>query len=96
MAAPLGGGSPSNRGAWPAQLTRPTRPPCRGVSISRVMQGQHSRADILAGAFLGTLVAVALVLRAIPRYVRVLSPDLDHTHDADKAVAVEEPAGQAV
>lgn len=67
-----------------------------GVSISRVIQGQHSRADILAGAFLGTLVAVVLVLRAIPRYVRVLSPDLDHTHDAGKAVAAEESVGQAV
>lgn len=48
---------------------------CRGVSLSRVIDYQHNYSDIVGGAFLGTLGALVYVLRAIPRYRRVLSPE---------------------
>ena len=47
------------------------------MSVSRVIDNQHHYADILGGMFLGTMIALLYVLRAIPRYKRVLSPALE-------------------
>ena len=45
------------------------------MAVSRTVDKQHSTADVLGGMFLGTLVAIVYILRSIPRYRRVLSPD---------------------
>jgi membrane-associated phospholipid phosphatase len=45
---------------------------CRGVSISRVIDNKHHPADIIGGAFLGTVIGGAFILRAIPRHFVVI------------------------
>lgn len=46
------------------------------VSLTRTTDYQHHYADIVAGAFIGTLFALVYIMRAIPRYKRVLAPDV--------------------
>ncbi|KAL4424010.1 hypothetical protein ABPG75_001311 [Micractinium tetrahymenae] len=43
-----------------------------GVGISRIIDYQHDVSDVLGGAFLGTMIAIVYILRAIPRWRRVL------------------------
>lgn len=46
------------------------------VSLTRTTDYQHRYADIVAGAFIGTMFAIVYIMRAIPRYKRVLAPDV--------------------
>ena len=43
--------------------------------ICSTVDNQHNFSDVLGGAFLGTMISLVYVLRALPRYRRVLSPD---------------------
>lgn len=45
----------------------------RGIAMSRIIDNQHHASDVIAGMVLGTLIAVMYILRAIPRYSRVLT-----------------------
>ena len=52
--------------------------PCRPHSLRcrrRFIDNQHNISDILGGMLLGTMIALVYIMRAIPRYKRVLSPD---------------------
>lgn len=59
------------------------------VSLSRTTDYQHHYADIVGGAFLGTLVAVVYAARAIPRYRRVYAVDdqtIENALEGDRIV----------
>lgn len=45
-----------------------------GISCSRIVDNQHHPSDVVAGMLLGIVVAVIYILRAVPRYTRVLTP----------------------
>ena len=45
-----------------------------GISMSRIIDNQHHPADVVGGMTLGILIAVIYVLRAVPRYARMLTP----------------------
>lgn len=40
--------------------------------MSRITDNQHSPADVVAGMVLGITIAIMYIMRAIPRYKRVL------------------------
>jgi len=42
--------------------------------MSRIIDNQHHASDVIGGMLLGTLIAIMYILRAMPRYARVLSP----------------------
>lgn len=44
-----------------------------GISCSRIVDNQHHPSDVVAGMLLGIVVAVIYILRAVPRYTRVLT-----------------------
>lgn len=44
---------------------------CRGVAISRIIDDKHHPSDVVAGAFLGTLVACFFLARSIPHCERL-------------------------
>ncbi|KAL6767978.1 hypothetical protein ACKKBF_B37335 [Auxenochlorella protothecoides x Auxenochlorella symbiontica] len=47
-----------------------------GIAISRIIDNQHHPSDVIGGALIGICIALIYVLRAIPRYKRVLSPEV--------------------
>jgi membrane-associated phospholipid phosphatase len=44
-----------------------------GISCTRITDYQHNVSDVVAGVVIGTIIATIFLLRAIPRYSRVLS-----------------------
>ena len=44
-----------------------------GISMSRIIDNQHHASDVVAGMVLGVVTAVIYILRAVPRYSRVLT-----------------------
>lgn len=42
------------------------------MTISRVIDNKHHPSDVAAGAFLGTVIGVIFILRALPRHYAVL------------------------
>jgi membrane-associated phospholipid phosphatase len=44
-----------------------------GISMSRIVDNQHHPSDVVAGMVLGVLIAMLYILRAIPRYSKVLT-----------------------
>jgi len=69
------------------------------VSLTRTTDYQHHYADIVAGAFIGTMFALVYIMRAIPRYKRVLAPDVyiergvvggDHNNNEGSVIIQEE------
>ena len=43
--------------------------------MSRIIDNQHFPSDVVGGMVLGVLIAVMYILRAIPRYRRVLTAE---------------------
>jgi len=41
--------------------------------MSRIVDNQHHPADVVAGMVLGVVIAVMYIMRAVPRYRRVLT-----------------------
>jgi len=55
------------------------------VSISRVIDNKHHPSDIVGGAFLGTIIGTAFILRAIPRhYIVIPEEEVDDAHRQSK------------
>lgn len=54
-----------------------------GVGISRIIDFQHDPSDVLGGALLGIMVALVYLLRAIPRWRRVLAADDQDQEEAE-------------
>ncbi|KAG7672061.1 hypothetical protein Ndes2526B_g06972 [Nannochloris sp. 'desiccata'] len=44
-----------------------------GISMSRIIDNQHHPSDVVAGMVLGVLIAIMYIMRAVPRYARVLT-----------------------
>lgn len=44
-----------------------------GISMSRITDNQHHPSDVVAGMVLGMSIAIMYIMRAIPRFRRVLS-----------------------
>lgn len=44
-----------------------------GISMSRIIDNQHHPSDVVAGMVLGVLIAIMYIMRAVPRYSRVLT-----------------------
>ena len=57
----------------------PPRSPCRPLAHAwrSIIDYQHDVSDVLGGAFLGTMIAIVYILRAIPRWRRVLQDTSD-------------------
>ncbi len=44
-----------------------------GISMSRIIDNQHHPSDVIGGMVLGVLIAIMYIMRAVPRYARVLT-----------------------
>ncbi len=45
----------------------------RGVGCTRIIDYQHNVSDVVAGYLVGVVIATIYLLRAVPRYKRVLT-----------------------
>ena len=54
-------------------IPRPSFPSSRGVAISRIIDNKHHPSDVVGGAFLGTIIAAAFLIRVVPRHYSVVA-----------------------
>ena len=59
------------------------------VSMSRITDYQHHPSDVVGGMFLGTILAIIYIMRAIPRYGRVITHKCAGGRQEGKEVVVE-------
>ena len=58
-----------------------------GIAMSRIIDNQHHPVDVVAGMLLGSLIAGMYVLRAVPRYAKVLTAPLSAEEERKKMEA---------
>jgi membrane-associated phospholipid phosphatase len=54
------------------------------VGISRIIDNKHHPSDVVGGAFLGTVIGGAFVLRAIPRHFVVIMEEEDEDQNGGR------------
>lgn len=64
-----------------------------GVGISRIIDYQHDPSDVVGGALVGTMIALVYLLRAIPRWKRVLEAESGSARAMASSGDVEAPLG---
>ena len=63
-----------------------------GISMSRIIDNQHHPSDVVGGMVLGVLIAIMYIMRAVPRYARVLtSPRIAIAEEKKRREVVELP-----